>query len=130
MSASIPDVGAVLRALPELWRRAADALERDEADDAARALRAVADETERAVAAARPMAPSPPMLPANVMPLLTTAQAAAYLGISERHLQDRADIPRLDVGPPRGARPLWRYRLSDLEAFAARRVVGAYEPAA
>ena len=69
-------------------------------------------------------------LPAGVVGLLTVAQAAAYLGLSPRHLQDRADIPRVDVSAPGAARPAWRYRVQDLEQFAARRVVVAYVPAA
>ncbi len=83
------------------------------------------------MAAARPLAPPPPTplaLPANVTPLLTVAQAAQYLGLSERHLQDRADIPRLDAAAPGATRPLWRYRVTDLERFAESRVILPYMP--
>ena len=63
-------------------------------------------------------------LPAGVVPLLTIAGAAAYLGLSVRHLQDRADVPRIDISAPGATKPQWRYRLTDLEAFAASRLVG------
>jgi hypothetical protein len=65
-------------------------------------------------------------LPPGVMPLLTTAEAARYLGLSRRHMQDRADIPRVDVSAPGAARPAWRYRVEDLARFAAARVVAPY----
>jgi hypothetical protein len=68
----------------------------------------------------------PRALPAGVVPLLTQHQAAVYLGVSSRHLQGRADIPRLDVAPPGSSRPQWRYRLQDLEAFADSRIILPY----
>ncbi|GEM_PF-5296955 len=65
-------------------------------------------------------------LPAGVIGLLTLAQAAAYLGVSIRHLQDRVDIPRVDVSAPGAGKPAWRYRLHDLEHFALSRTVNPY----
>jgi hypothetical protein len=59
--------------------------------------------------------------------LLTASEAASWLRISLRQIVDRADLPRLDVAAPNSARPQWRYRVSDLEAFAAARVVAPYE---
>jgi hypothetical protein len=67
-------------------------------------------------------------LPAGVVPLLTTAEAARYLKLSVRHIQDRADIPRVDVSAPGATKPAWRYRVADLEHFAASRLVNAYRP--
>ena len=71
----------------------------------------------------RPLRVGDDELPAGVVPLLTIAGAAAYLGLSVRHLQDRADVPRIDVSAPGATKPQWRYRLTDLEAFAASRLV-------
>lgn len=64
--------------------------------------------------------------------LLTLKQAADYLALSPRALQDRTDIPRVDVRDPASDRAAWRYRRVDLDAFAARRVVNPFpsEPAA
>lgn len=72
----------------------------------------------------------PAALPPGVVGLLTVSQAAAYLGVSVRHIQDRADIPRVDISAPGAGRPQWRYRVADLEQFSARRVVAPYPPAA
>lgn len=66
------------------------------------------------------------ILPAGVVGLLTAKQAAAYLGLSPRHLQNRADIPRVDISAPGATRRQWRYRVGDLEAFAATRVTLPY----
>jgi hypothetical protein len=65
-------------------------------------------------------------LPLGVVPLLTVAEAARFLGLSVRHLQDRADIPRVDVAAPGATKPAWRYRLADLDHFAASRLVNPY----
>lgn len=60
--------------------------------------------------------------------LLTSRQAAAWLNISLRALADRADVPRLNLAAPGADRPMWRYHVADLEAFAAARVVPIYQP--
>lgn len=65
-------------------------------------------------------------LPVGVVGLLTIVQAATYLRVSIRHLRDRADIPRLDVSAPGATRPQWRYRVADLDAFAASRTILPY----
>jgi hypothetical protein len=64
--------------------------------------------------------------------LLTLKQAADYLALSPRSLQDRADVPRVDIRDPASDRACWRYRREDLDTFAARRVVNPFsaEPAA
>lgn len=69
---------------------------------------------------------APGGLPAGVVGLLTIKQAAAYLRLSPRHLQDRADIPRVNVSAPGAGKPAWRYRVEDLEQFAASRNVNPY----
>ncbi len=64
-------------------------------------------------------------------PVLTPREAAAYLRMSERGLQDRADIPRVDIAAPGTERAMWRYRRADLETFIAKRLLNAWkEPAA
>lgn len=55
--------------------------------------------------------------------LLTHRQAASYLAISPRALQDRADIPRVDISAPGATRRMWRYRREDLDTLIASRVV-------
>ena len=55
--------------------------------------------------------------------VFTLEEAAAYLRISPRALQDRADIPRCDIAAPGASRPMWRYRKLDLDRFLALRVV-------
>ena len=61
----------------------------------------------------------------GVAPLLTESEAATYLAVSPRHLRDRADIPRLDIAAA-GMKPMWRYRLCDLEQWAEGRIVQRY----
>lgn len=60
--------------------------------------------------------------PVGGEPVLTLDQAAAYLGMSRRHLQDRRDVPRVDLKAPGAKTPMWRYRRVDLDAFVLRRV--------
>jgi hypothetical protein len=64
--------------------------------------------------------------------LLTSKQAAAYLAISLRALQSRADIPRVDMSPPGSERAMWRYCRADLDRLIAMRTIAAFdhEPAA
>jgi hypothetical protein len=57
---------------------------------------------------------------------LTIAQAAQYLSLSEGHLLERADIPRVNVASPESHKPAWRFRVADLEAFARLRLVNPY----
>jgi len=65
-------------------------------------------------------------LPAGIIPLLTVVEAARFLGLSAGHVQARGDIPRVNVAPPGSRKPAWRYRISDLEAFAQHRLVNPY----
>jgi hypothetical protein len=58
--------------------------------------------------------------------LLTASEAASWLRISLRQIVDRADLPRLNVAVSDLKRPQWRYRVADLEAFAADRVILPY----
>lgn len=64
--------------------------------------------------------------------LLTSKQAAAYLAISLRALQGRADIPRVNIAPPGSERAMWRYCRADLDQLIAMRTIAAFqrEPAA
>jgi hypothetical protein len=64
--------------------------------------------------------------------LLTSRQAAAYLAISLRALQSRADIPRVNIAPPGSERAMWRYCRADLDQLIAMRTIAAFdhEPAA
>jgi hypothetical protein len=55
--------------------------------------------------------------------VFTLDEAATYLRMSPRALQDRADIPRCNIAAPGADRPMWRYRKIDLDAFLATRVV-------
>lgn len=48
--------------------------------------------------------------------LLTSREAADYLGCSERHVFANPKIPRVRL-PGRGTRPLLRFRLSALDAY-------------
>jgi hypothetical protein len=61
--------------------------------------------------------------PAPPLEVFTLAEAAEYLRISPRALQDRADIVRVDVSAPGADRAMWRYRKADLDRFLASRVV-------
>lgn len=64
--------------------------------------------------------------------LLRPKEAAAFLAISLRALQSRADIPRVDMSPPGSERAMWRYRRADLEQLIAMRTIASFhhEPAA
>lgn len=62
----------------------------------------------------------PVVLPAG---LLTEQQAADYLGVSLRYMKGRGDVPRVNVAAPDAKRPMWRYRLADLEAWTAKHTV-------
>jgi len=55
--------------------------------------------------------------------LLSPRDAEKFLGISLRSLQDRADIPRINMSPLGSKRMMWRYRRSDLIEYAARRTI-------
>lgn len=65
---------------------------------------------------------------ADFGPVLTTAEAASYLRVSVRALQDRADIPRVDIAAPGSRKAQWRYRRPDLERFVAERAIECYRP--
>jgi hypothetical protein len=50
-------------------------------------------------------------------PLLNAKEAAAFLTISLRSLQARAEFPRVNVSPLGSQRAMWRYRRADLEDY-------------
>ena len=56
--------------------------------------------------------------------ILTQAQAASYLGISIRSLQDRADVPRHDIRPPGSRKAQWRLVRAELDQWVARHTYG------
>jgi hypothetical protein len=58
---------------------------------------------------------------AAVSPLLTTHDAALYLSVSRRWLEEQADIPRIDISGQGYGRPMWRYERSTLDRFIALR---------
>jgi hypothetical protein len=64
--------------------------------------------------------------------LLRPKEAAAYLAVSLRALQSRADIPRVDMSPPGSERAMWRYCRADLDRLIAMRTIAPFlhEPAA
>ena len=55
--------------------------------------------------------------------LLTAAEAADWLGCSERHFESvlRPHIPEVDLARPGAGRPMPRFDVDDLAAFVARR---------
>lgn len=79
----------------------------------------MAEQVERAILqiAQHAATPVPPL------EVFTLQEAADYLRISPRALQDRPDIVRVDVSAPGAERPMWRYRKADLDRFLASRVV-------
>lgn len=62
----------------------------------------------------------------NTPAVMTLKEAATYLRMSPRALQDRADIPRTDIAAPGATRAMWRYRVIDLDAFLAQRLVNPF----
>ena len=56
--------------------------------------------------------------------LLTRKQAAEYLNVSIRWLEETALVPRVDLSRPGARRATIRYRRSDLDAFVESRVSG------
>ena len=62
--------------------------------------------------------------------VFTLSEAAEYLRMSARALQNRADIPRVDISAPGSDRPMWRYRKVDLDRFLEMRVVNPLPSAA
>jgi hypothetical protein len=49
--------------------------------------------------------------------------AAQYLGMKDGRYMDALPIPRVDVAKPGASRPRWVWRIADLDAFLASRVV-------
>ena len=49
--------------------------------------------------------------------------AARYLGFKDARWMDDAPIPRCDLRKPGAARPLWRWRKVDLDAFLQERMI-------
>lgn len=64
-------------------------------------------------------APRKPLPPGQ---LLTTDEAAAYLSVSRRWLEQNPDIPRIDLARSGMKRSMPRYRVKDLDGYAARRL--------
>lgn len=50
--------------------------------------------------------------------LLTTRQAAEYLGVSERHIFANPRIPRVRL-PGMGSRTMLRFRVADLDEYVS-----------
>lgn len=49
--------------------------------------------------------------------------AEAYLGLGEDFLDEPSPVPRCDVRRPGAKRPVWVWRIVDLDAFLASRLV-------
>lgn len=56
--------------------------------------------------------------------LVTRREAARILAVSLRWLEATHDVPKVNIARPGAKRPTYRYRLADLSAFGAARVVG------
>lgn len=52
--------------------------------------------------------------------MLRLSEAAEYLGVSPRWLEGNPEIPRVNLATA-GRRPMWRYRLRDLDEHTASR---------
>ena len=59
--------------------------------------------------------------------LLTLKEAAAYLGVSTRWLESNREIVPVNIARPGAVRRMLRYRVSDLDAFAASRRTSLHE---
>ncbi len=57
--------------------------------------------------------------------LLTRREAAEYLNVSLRWLEECAAIPRVNLARPDAKRATIRYRKSDLDAFIESRLVAS-----
>ena len=53
--------------------------------------------------------------------LLSKRDAAAYLGVSVRWLESNPAVPRVNLAQPGRSRAMWRYRVGELDEFAASR---------
>lgn len=49
--------------------------------------------------------------------------AARYLGMKDGRYMDELPIPRVDLAKPGAVRPRWVWRLADLDAHLASRIV-------
>jgi hypothetical protein len=58
--------------------------------------------------------------------ILTLQEAATYLRMSVRLLQDRADVPRHDIRPPGSRKAQWRFLRAELDAWVVRCTYGGY----
>jgi hypothetical protein len=56
--------------------------------------------------------------------VFTMTEAARYLRMSVRSIQDRPDIPRHDCRAPGTRKAMWRYLRGELDAWIARRTYG------
>ena len=54
---------------------------------------------------------------------LTAQQAAAYIGMKDAEWMYSAPIPKCDIRSPGASRPVWRWRVVDLDQFLAERLV-------
>ncbi len=52
---------------------------------------------------------------------MTRREAASYLGVSVRFLEANTSIHKSNLAGPASRRPTWRYKRSDLDAWAAER---------
>jgi hypothetical protein len=53
---------------------------------------------------------------------LKIREAAAYIGYSVREMP-ALPVPRCDIRKPGGKRPVWRWRVQDLDTFLESRLV-------
>jgi hypothetical protein len=80
------------------------------------------DQREVSLGAAAAQNPGALGLIASHERLWTTREAASYLGVSPRWLE-QAPIPKVNLARPGAKRAMPRYRKRDLDAYAAERVV-------
>jgi len=68
--------------------------------------------------------------PAQFAPVgaLAAHAAARYIGMKDGRFMDELPIARVDLARPGAARPRWVWRVADLDAFLAARVVEPGHP--
>lgn len=73
---------------------------------------------------ARPTRPTLPELVEGMRPAALRQRAAeAYLGLGEDFLDEPCPVPRCDLRKPGSKRPVWVFRVQDLDAFLEGRLV-------
>lgn len=67
--------------------------------------------------------PEPTKTAKREQALLDPSEAAAYFGVSRSHFDEhiRPLLPIIDMKPPRGKQPMWRFMKADLDALIASR---------